>query len=157
MHRCKSLDQEQSQRIFFVDKRRPGLFCIQNCSASRREKGPARKGEARAGSERMSSRWTQIAKQNRSAGERGQRMGGSVLCTAPRRARDLAKRDESQGGQQGIKDTQCFVPDMWKRDTLKTFTKFKKIFLISCALPSVVPALTFLVFLCYPFFLIVIF
>jgi hypothetical protein len=30
---------------------------------------PPEKGEARAGSERTSSRWTQIAKQNRSAGE----------------------------------------------------------------------------------------
>jgi hypothetical protein len=36
----------------------------------------------------------------------------TVLDTPLRRARDLAMRNESQGGQQGKKDTQCFVPDM---------------------------------------------
>jgi len=66
-------------------------------SASRREKGPAVKGASQAGSERMSSQWTQIAKQNRSA-EEPEKGGGAVFDTLRLRARDLATRSASQGG-----------------------------------------------------------
>ena len=47
----------------------------------------------------MSSRSLQIAKQNRSAGAARSGRGGAVLRTAPRRAHDLAKRGEAQGGR----------------------------------------------------------
>ena len=78
--------------------------------ARRREKGPAPLG---VGSERTSSRWTQIAKQNCTAGEPG-RAWELVLRTAPRRGRDLAQRGEAQGGQQGTRSSEAKgrVPDM---------------------------------------------
>jgi hypothetical protein len=37
---------------------------------------------------------------------------GVVFYTPRFRARDLAKRDEAQGGQQGGKDTKCLTPDL---------------------------------------------
>jgi hypothetical protein len=66
-------------------------------SASRREKGP----RLPRGGERASSRWTQIAQQNCSAGERTSAGGSSAGARLRLRARDLAKRGESQGGRGG--------------------------------------------------------
>ena len=73
---------------------------------ARREKGPTTLG---VGSERASSRWPQIAKQNRSR----KRAGGVRSCVGTRSASeecDLAKRGEAQegSGEQAI----GLVPDM---------------------------------------------
>jgi len=96
-----------------------------------RRKGSPRRSPGE--SERMSSPRPQIAQQNRTAGEpasdrfleaapikpmkikqalaasKDLRMGrgGTVLRTAPRRGRDLAKRGEAQGGSLGTWRSAC--------------------------------------------------
>ena len=50
--------------------------------------------------------------------------GGPVLRTAPRRGRDLAKRDEAQGGQRGTRTRSAVSPTCVIRDTEKTSSNF---------------------------------
>ena len=102
----------------FVEPMKAAGLDLKTSPASRREKGPRATAKGKWAHEQPTASYRKAKLQHRRA--RSGR-GGSVLCTAPLRARDLAKRDEAQGGQRGTKDTQCFVPDMWYSGSLETF------------------------------------